>query len=202
MVQQANQNEQSVPGTSVPGTRYRQSPVIFLERALVESQAFICLTGKAPQVLAIFRTKLQLRKQGRAGKRRWEIVNNGEIVFLYAEARKLGLSNFQFASAVDQLLGHGFLEIIRRGGQHQPTLYGMSDGWRAWRPGDVLAKRTPDRRAHKLAGARAARTKHLNPAAPPDADKTPKAPPRNQDRTKHPSLAADTDKASKASKQA
>ena len=145
---------------------HRGSNVIFLERALIESQAFILLTGKAPQVLAIFRTKLRMEHRGPKGRREWVIVNNGQIVFLYAEARRFGLSNFQFASAIGQLLEHGFLKITQRGGQNQPTLYAISDDWRQWRPGDKIAERAPDRRAHMVEGARAARAARAKRSAP------------------------------------
>ncbi|HUS58882.1 MAG TPA: hypothetical protein VM141_09540 [Planctomycetota bacterium] len=132
-------------------------PNFWTERSMVKHPAFISLTGKAAQVLMVFRTKFQMEKRGRAGHREWVIVNDGEIRFTYREAITFGITNGQFTHAIDQLLDRGFMEVAQAGGQHRPTLYGTSEKWREWKPGMHFGARQPDRRAHKLQAARSAR---------------------------------------------
>ena len=132
-------------------------PNFWTPRDMVRHPAFISLTGKAAHVLMILRTKLQTEKVGRPGHLVWTIVNNGLIRFPYAEARKCGMSNFQFRAAIDQLLDRGFIQVAQAGGQHKPTLFRITDNWRQWQPGQHCAIREPDRRAHKLHAAATAR---------------------------------------------
>ena len=85
---------------------------IVIDADLVLSRAFLNLTGVAPQVLLLFLRRRRLVKLGRAGKERWVIENNGEIVFPYAEAmKKFGITRPRFQRAIDQLVENGFLDI-------------------------------------------------------------------------------------------
>jgi hypothetical protein len=91
----------------------------------------------APHVFLIFRTKCQishrLRKSGRKGER--VILNNGQIVFTYAEAKKkYGMTAPQFRRAIDQLIDRGFIIITGTGmGVHKvTTTYAISDRWQDW----------------------------------------------------------------------
>jgi len=46
----------------------------------------------------------------------WVCVNNGEIVFTYSEAEKLGLSRKQFRDCTDDVIAHGFIDVTKIGG--------------------------------------------------------------------------------------
>ena len=114
----------------------RTSPLTWIERALLKSQAYGSLRSPtAFAVLAIFWTKRQFAKVGRAGKRRWIVINNGEITFSYKEARtKLGISDSAFRNAIDELRNKGFLDIAETGmGLYKScNLYRLSDRWKQY----------------------------------------------------------------------
>jgi hypothetical protein len=109
---------------------------------LARSPAYFALTGKAPQVLAVFRTKCRMMKTGHGGNKRWVIANNGELTFTYREAKKnYGMHTAVFQRAIDQLLKCGFIDIATRGCIGQSTKYAISERWRNFG--------TPDFQEHK-----------------------------------------------------
>ncbi len=109
---------------------------IWVERRLIESEAFRALkTATAHKVLATFWTKRQMAKIGRAGKRQWDIANNGEITFTYKEAKEnYCISSGAFRDAIDELREKGFIDIAATGmGVHKvTTLYSISDRWKLY----------------------------------------------------------------------
>lgn len=115
----------------------KESTVIVLEQRLVKSRAWLSLTGMAPQVYLIFRTKCQishrLRKSGRKGER--VILNNGQIIFTYDEAEeKYGMTAPRFGRAINQLIDRGFINVTGTGmGVYKvTTTYAISDRWQDW----------------------------------------------------------------------
>ena len=103
---------------------------------MVKSEAWLSLSGAAIIVYLIFRTKCRIDKlQGKPGKRRRVILNNGEIVFTYSEAqKKYGISASRFRRAIDELLAKGFIDIAATGaGLYKvATWYAISDRWREY----------------------------------------------------------------------
>ena len=86
-------------------------------------------------VLGIFWTKRQFIKQGRQGKKQWNIANNGEIIFTYDEAEeKYKIPRTTFRNTLDELIEKGFIDIAATGqGQHKvTTLYSISNRWRLY----------------------------------------------------------------------
>ena len=72
---------------------------------------------------------------GRAGKKRWEIENNGEITFSYKEAMRMyDISYSAFRNAIDELREKGFLDVVAPGaGVHKvKNLYSLSDRWKLY----------------------------------------------------------------------
>ena len=105
---------------------------IFIDADLVLSPAFLCLTGAATHVYLLFLKRRQMKKSGRKGKERWVISNNGEIVFPYAEAKeKFGITPPRFQRALDQLVEHGFIDIVHSGGGmlRDISKYSISERW-------------------------------------------------------------------------
>ena len=105
---------------------------IFIESGLVSSKAFLCLTGAATHIYLLFLKRRQMKKSGRKGKERWVISNNGEIVFPYAEAKeKFGITPPRFQRALDQLVEHGFIDIVHSGGGMVKDIskYSISERW-------------------------------------------------------------------------
>ena len=68
--------------------KYLSNNGIFIEKASIRFLTSNHLTKTAVIVLLLFLKKRQLKDMGRQGKVRWVIVNNGEIVFPYCEAKK------------------------------------------------------------------------------------------------------------------
>ena len=111
-----------------------KSKVIVLEQNLVKSEAWLSLSRTAIIAYLIFRTKCQIGKlQGKPGKGRRVILNNGEIVFTYIEAKKrYRISRKRFGRALRELVAKGFIDIAHTGmGVHKvATWYAISERWR------------------------------------------------------------------------
>ena len=108
------------------------SKCVYFDRTLFNSKAFKELSGNATKVLMWFYYKRQMRRDGRKGKQKWVIVNNGDITFYYNEAqKKCGISRQTFNRAIDELVKKGFIDIARPGMglARQPTLYSISRRW-------------------------------------------------------------------------
>ncbi len=115
----------------------KRSANIWIPLRLIKSEAFRDLkTATAHKVLALFWTKRQMVRVGRAGRKQWDITNNDEIVFTYKEAkRKLDIkSDKTFAKAIDELRDKGFIDIASTGmGVYKvTTLYSISDRWKLY----------------------------------------------------------------------
>lgn len=109
---------------------------IWVERRLIESEAFLSLSATAIKVLMIFFTKRQFEQIGRKGKEQWLIINNGQIVFTYQEAKtKYGISYSAFRNAIDDLREKGFMDIAESGAglYKSANLYSISDRWKLYR---------------------------------------------------------------------
>jgi hypothetical protein len=117
-----------------------KSGVIVLEQTMIKSGAWLSLSGTAIQVYLLFRCKCQIAKKSRRQDKRSEglmerLLNNGELVFTYIEAKqKYGMTAGRFARAIDELVEKGFLDIAETGmGLYKmTTYYGISDRWRYW----------------------------------------------------------------------
>ena len=110
-----------------------------LELALIESNAFLNLSGKAALVCLIrFHQKAYKKRQSRKkrGMKDLVITNNGEIVFTYAEARELGIkSTDTFHRVIRELVeGKGFIDIAEFGNWYEkkPTKFSISERWKKY----------------------------------------------------------------------
>lgn len=117
---------------------------IWIERELCISKAFLSLTGKSPSVLLLFFCRRQWEKSGR--KATWNQINNGEILFPYAEAKKkFGISKSTFARTLDQLIKYGFIDIAHLGGGlvGDCTKYSISNRWKVFGTDEFVIKYRP-----------------------------------------------------------
>ena len=113
------------------GEQSGSSTVVF-ERELLQSPAYLSLTGKSPQVLGLFMARRRL-KRDKTRRQRWSITNNGDIRFTYNEAEgRWGISRSQFQRALGQLTDRGFIEVKFRGTGHHGSSnrYALSTRWR------------------------------------------------------------------------
>jgi hypothetical protein len=111
-----------------------KNTVIVLEQRLVKSDVWLSLSRTAKDVYLIFRTKCKMGSPpGKPGKRDWTVLNNGELVFTYREARgKYGITASRFRRGLDELIEKGFIDVeaTGMGVQKVTTLYAVSDRWR------------------------------------------------------------------------
>ena len=104
---------------------------IYIERDILESDAYWGLTGAAPQIYMVFRMKCVFSNRSIGKRKERIIVNNGEITYTYLEARKNHkIPKSTFLRARDQLIKVGLIEIAEDGGCHHTTKYAISNNWR------------------------------------------------------------------------
>lgn len=115
-----------------------KSGVVVLDKLMVQSLAWLSLSGTAIPVYLLFRCKCQFaKKNNRPGKRSEglmeRLLNNGEIEFTYKEIElQHGIKRGRFVRAIDELIEKGFLDITEQGGgvHKMKTHYGISERWR------------------------------------------------------------------------
>ena len=135
--------------------RYKQKRYndMYIERAVILSEAFKVLTATAIRVYLIFLTKrvvkpLQGKAARRTGKGKYYIENQGQIEFRYSEAEKYGIRSAAFRDAIDQLVAVGLIDIAQQGSgvQKDVTLYALSDRWRLYGMPEFVVRTRPKRR--------------------------------------------------------
>lgn len=97
-------------------------PGCFLPIALVYSPAWRTLTSTEKDVLCFFLCRRQIGTIGTKRLKKKAILNNGKIIFAFAEAKDLGICKSTFAQALAKLEERG---LVVRNKDH---LDGMIDG--------------------------------------------------------------------------
>jgi len=109
------------------------SNIIVFEKSLLESKAYYKLSGNQIRILNRFMMKRKLKKiKVKGRKAEWIITNNGEIVFTYSEAEKMGMSRSTFLRAIDRLVEVGLIDITHSGNGNfkgDCSKYFISDRW-------------------------------------------------------------------------
>ncbi|MEW5804935.1 MAG: hypothetical protein AB1847_22850 [bacterium] len=128
----------------------KSSPYTYVEKELFKSSAWLSLSGIAPQVYTIFLLKrvvtIHNRKKGHDRK---ECINSQELVFTYTEAKeKYGITQPRFSRAIDDLIGKGFIDVVKSAGGlfKEATLYGLSDRWRKYGTAQFKEAQRPGRK--------------------------------------------------------
>ena len=104
---------------------------IFIERDILESDAYWHLTGAAPQIYMVFLMKRILSDKAFGKDKARIVANNGEITYTYLEAlNNHWIPKSNFLRARDQLIKVGLIEIAEDGGCHHTTKYSISNNWR------------------------------------------------------------------------
>ena len=85
---------------------------VYIERDILESDAYWSLTGVAPQVYMVFLMKRVFSDKGFGKNKARIVVNNGEIIYTFVEAwKKHSIPKSTFLRARDQLIKVGLIEI-------------------------------------------------------------------------------------------
>lgn len=128
--------------------------IIVIDKMLIRSKAFRSLNGNAIVVLLDFLMKRRIKKIKGTNGRRGEavILNNGQIEYSYTEAlsKAPSISRVKFVKALDELIKHGFIDIIKQGNggvRGDKSLYSISDRWKKFGTTEFIeAERRKDRR--------------------------------------------------------
>ena len=104
---------------------------VYIETALLHSDAFKELLPLASKVLLYCYEKFYRKKEKRIGGRAAYKVINREFVFTYDEAEFRGLSHRQFHRCLEALYSHGFIDVIHPGSARRGDYakYAISDRW-------------------------------------------------------------------------
>ena len=112
--------------------------IFVVEREMIKSEAFRGLPGTAIVILMDFLMKRKIKKG--------MILNNGEIVYPFAEAEKKGISAATFNRNRDILIARGFLDVAHAGSggkKGDMTLYALSNRWQKWGTDSFVPKERP-----------------------------------------------------------
>lgn len=103
---------------------------------LLHSEAYKELTySPALKVLNFFHEKIRFQvNKERRGKKKYTVVNDGEIDFTYREALFRGLASHKFRKALVELHRLGFIEVKKPGSALKGdwSVFRLSDRWREY----------------------------------------------------------------------
>ena len=123
------------------GKQTKPKNVMFILRRMHRSAAFRKLSASSIFVLMEFFYRRKVAKSGREGG--YEIINNGELIFTYAEAEKrFNISRSTFCRSIDQLAELGFIYIAHHGGGmlKDCSKYGISERWKEYGKSEFVEK--------------------------------------------------------------
>jgi hypothetical protein len=133
---------------------------LWINKELLQSRALRTITS--PTVFLVlmdfYGRKQVTKKKGNSGNKKYDMTNNGELFYTYAEAEKKGISRTAFMKAIDELLARGFIFIAKESGGlfRVATQFGLSDEWKRFGQTDFKpGKRTQRKRHHPNAGFKA-----------------------------------------------
>ena len=114
---------------------------MFIPRRMHRSPAYRKLTSTSIFILMEFMSRRKVAKTGQKGG--YEITNNGELIFTYAEAeKKFKIPRSTFCRSISQLVELGFIDINHPGGgmMKDCSKYGISDRWRDYGKEEFIKK--------------------------------------------------------------
>jgi len=114
----------------------------YLTYELFMSPAFRQLKPAAKDILIQIFFEIKMTPRNKRGKKYTPaIANRNEIALPYHEIKtRLGYSDKTIWACFKQMLAHGFLKVEKHGGGSKGDyqVYGISENWRKWSPGDVI----------------------------------------------------------------
>ncbi len=128
-------------------SKKNRNPNIWIERKLLKSIAFRKLSAGAMNLYLHFLMKRQMGQAGRAGKEKWIIKNNGEIIFTYVMAKdELTMPGTTFMRSIDKLVDHGLIDVVHAGSglkKGDCSLYSISNRWEKFGTDNFIEKPRP-----------------------------------------------------------
>ena len=127
-----NNWHRSNPGLSDEADYESKRPKIYILKEILESDAYRSLSKSAMLIYQDFLAKREFREVGKGKNKRWEMVNNGEIVYPFSEAEKKGFSRQTYNNSLIELQVKGFIDITHRGKGGRPPAKGTGDMTKFW----------------------------------------------------------------------
>lgn len=110
---------------------------LYVDKELLKSKAFRELSKTKYAYLVLFEFNIRAKRGLKNPKKKkntknYILENNGQLRFSYTEAEDIGISRPQFAKIIKLLVGVGFLDRRKRGGNldGDHSLYAISDRWK------------------------------------------------------------------------
>jgi len=111
---------------------------------MVYSQAFQNLNAPELKILSYILLQQQWKKISRS---KYVLENKDDFQLLYSVFKKppFKMNPNTISKSISTLLSHGFIKVFKQGGKVKGdnSVYGFSESWQKWRPGDVIFKREP-----------------------------------------------------------
>jgi len=119
-----------------------------LEKRMVYSKAFQNINAPTLKILSYLLLQLRWVNTARIkNKPKYIAVNKDKIEMLYSTFKKppFNMGEHTIARSITSLLSHGFIEVKKQGGRCKghKTIYGYSERWHEWEPGQVIFTRKP-----------------------------------------------------------
>ena len=119
----------------------------YIDRDVLVSNAFNSLAAAPIRVYLHFLLKRKMVKRSIGKRKKWVQVNNGELVFTYAMAKKdLNMPSSTFMNCIDRLVAVGLLDIPHSGAggkKGDVSLYSLSERWRKFGTPEFIQKSRP-----------------------------------------------------------
>lgn len=113
---------------------------------MLRSQAFLTLTRTSMIVLMHFMQRRTWDYEGKGRKKKKHFHNKG-LRFPYSEAMAYGIGKKSFSRALAELVEHGFLAVVKEGGQlggHRTcSEYDLIDDWKIYGSKDFRERKKP-----------------------------------------------------------
>jgi hypothetical protein len=139
------------PGLSDETDYESKRPKTYVLKEILESDAYRSLSKSAMLIYQDFLAKRKFTEIGRGKTKRWELINNGEIVYPFSEAESKGFSRQTYNRSLVELQNKGFIDITHRGKGGRPPAKGtgdmtkflIDDRWRSYDPETGESLRPP-----------------------------------------------------------
>ena len=112
-----------------------------IPKKLVKSAAYLDLTS-ANSVRVLNRFWLKAHWKLIKSTNKWILDYEVLIEFTYGEAERMGISNSAFARSLDDVIDHGFINVVESGVgvKKIKSLYVISERWKHWGTEQFVAK--------------------------------------------------------------
>src|SRR5208282_4525438 len=111
----------------------------YLEGPLITSKAWLSMRSPSSFIVYCIISsqviKLRAKHKAKNKKQQYTCPNERDLKLTYGQAQEIyGISQTKFTRAIDELIEHGFLDVVTPGNASTktPTIYGISGRWKLY----------------------------------------------------------------------